>query len=113
MRKVECTQSVDAQNWKPRFDRWLDIGSVERPGFRRVMEHLHRDLKCLIDVCHWSAHVDDQAIGKCVRNFQAMRLRETDHPLIVDDGGTELVRELLYGEKAPVVRTGWIIELLQ
>ena len=73
----------------------------------------HSHLKRFFDICHRTAHVQQQPIVMRAGHLQPVRLRKGNNCLIILFRRAELLRELFRREILMIIGTGRVVELLE
>ena len=112
-RRHIIVQTADRQHRRIQFHRRLNIRREESARLNRVLIDAHLDVKCLLNIRDRSADIEQSAVGMGRLDNQPVRLRESNHRLIVLLAGAKGGGELIRGQIVAKIGAGRLIKLLK
>ena len=112
-REREVVKARDVPQRNRQIGRWLLVRSVEGALFRGVLIHAHVEVERSLDIRYRPRDIHEQPIGSGARHCQTIRLRETNHRVVILLRRSEPLGELLHAEELVVRGALRIVNLLQ
>ena len=113
MRDGVVVQTGDVPQRERQVCRGLAVWRVKSAVLGGVLVGTHAYVESSLDGRNGALDLHVHAIARAANDREAVRLRETNHGVIVFLAGTKPFGELRHGEEMPVGGAGRIVEFLQ